>query len=109
MKRSTELTVIVFIYFSFFTAFALHAWWDFTHPKVWDSPDKDPYVYVWFLVGGWAVCGYVFTRIILNERNLLRRARLSQLVKRAELLLSQNKLVEAEACLNECRKLAGLH
>ncbi len=103
--------VLTILYAVFFAWLAFKSWWDFTHPQAWQRAVDDPHVYVWMVGFGFMVVVYVFVTIYRGEfkrhRQAQRKATVAMLLKRAETLIRENKTQEAEACLDECKRLTG--
>jgi hypothetical protein len=83
------------------------AWWDFTHPREWESFAFDPHVYSWAVAAEFVTFVFVFTRGVRQKRRTRRRARLARLTRRTRELIRDNRLSEAEECLRQCQALAG--
>lgn len=93
--------------FGFLLLATANAFWDFNHPRVWESPGNDPHVYAWGLGAAWLVAGYVAVSIARSERRRARRERTARMLGRTEALLREGRLAEAEACLEACKRLSG--
>ncbi len=107
MRRHGELIAFGVLCAGYLTGMSAKASWDFNHPKHWESPGDDPRVYSWGIVVFGMICAYIFPRMIAIERRHWRKRQVSFLLARTARLLRMGRLPEAEACLRECKRLAG--